>query len=336
MITEHDPQLLTGQQFLDAKPVFCCQLTGKGDKTALQPDSQASNAKPFWIHLDYQDKQTVEWIKNTQLLPDIAKTSLISKNQTAKSIRFDTHRGMLVVLKGVNITPGDQYDPIVTLRFYITDNFILSTRHQKINAINDLQLQLDKKIGPVDVADWLVQISENLTNHANQAVENIHDQVIKLEDYVLTQQRVMPHQEIGRVRRKLITLRRILTPQRDTFIKIATERLSWIDDNDRRHMHDIATRLNHYIGDIDTCLLRLSSILEQINAMFTEQMNKRIYIMSILATIFMPLTFLASLFGVNLAGIPFTTHLWSFGVFSAILTVLGIMLSIWLKRKQWL
>lgn len=146
----------------------------------------------------------------------------------------------------------------------------------------------------------------------------------------------MPHQEIGRVRRKLIVLRRLLTSQRDTFIKISTERMSWIDDNDRRHMHDIATRLNHYIGDIDTCLLRLSSILEQINAIFAEQTNKRIYIMSILATIFMPLTFLASLLGVNLAGIPFSQHSGSFGLFSLILLLLGIILSVWLRRKRWL
>lgn len=327
---------LTGVQFLSAQPIYSLQLTGKGDARQITAKSKATSANSFWIHLDYLDPKNVDWIKSTPLIPDIAKTALISRHQPANEIRFDTNDAMFIAIKGVNITPGDKPDPIVTLRFYITANYVISTHHQKVNAITELKAELDKKIGPVDVADWLVQISDILANYAHAAVEQVHSQVILLEDSVLSQQEIAAHRKIGIIRQELILLRRNLTPQRDILMKISTERLSWIDDNDRRHIHDTATCLNNYINDIDTCLLRLSSIVEQINALLTESINKRIYIMSVFATIFMPLTFFASLFGMNLKGIPFDDHPWLFTLFTGLFFIIGIFLCIWFKKKQWI
>lgn len=319
--------------FESAKPVYACQLDGKGGSVALTDTTEATTTHPCWVHFDYRDQNAIDWINSTPLLPTMAKSALLASKQQAKEMRLDS--GLLVVLKGVNITPGDLPDPIVTLRFYITDNLIVSTRHKQIDAMNELQDNFDKSIGPVDVADWLVQTSDILADHANMAVDSCHSQLIKLEDRVLSQ-KMIAYKDIGRVRKQLIILRRLLSPQRDIFVKIATERLPWIDDNDRQHMHDIATRLSHYVDDIDACLMRISSIMEQISAMLTESMNKRIYFMSLLATIFMPCTFLASLFGINLSGIPFSQEPWAFGLFTLSLIIICTVLMVWFKIKKWL
>lgn len=328
---------LTGKQFLDAKPIYSYQLNGKGGAQLIISDATTAKATPFWIHLDDKDQDTVQWLNNTDLIPDIAKTDMLNRDELPREFRLDMTGGILVVLKGVNTTAnGLPATPIATLRFYITDTYIISIQHQKIKAIEQLYEQLNKNIGPVDVADWLVQIFENLTDYANSAVEKIHNQVIKLEDNVLSDKRIISHKEMSHTRRQLVLLRRILTPQRDIFTKISTERLSWIDDNDRQHMHDVSGRLNIYVSEIDSCLSRLASIIDQINSMLTESMNKRIYVMSLVSTIFLPLTFLTSLFGVNLSGIPLNEFWWAFGGFCFLLTIIGIILTIWLKKKQWL
>jgi Mg2+ and Co2+ transporters len=115
------------------------------------------------------------------LIPDLVKNELIKPNQFPKEIRCDT--GILVVLKGVNFTPNELPDPIVTFRFYITDNLIISTRHQKIDAIIKLKENLEKGIGPVDVADWLIQLSELICDQVNLSFDGVHNKIIKLEDY---------------------------------------------------------------------------------------------------------------------------------------------------------
>ncbi|WP_294615389.1 zinc transporter ZntB [uncultured Gilliamella sp.] len=320
-------------RFLASEPVFSCQLDGKGKAISLNKESEASVQQPCWIHLDFAKTETINWINSTDLIPDLVKTELIKTNQISKEIRFDS--GILVVLKGVNYIPNELPDPIVTFRFYITDNLIISARHQQIDAITQLKENLEKGIGPVDVADWLIQVSELISDQVNLSFDSVHNKIVKLEDLVLNQ-RIFSHKEIGRVRKQLIVLRRLLSPQRDIFVKISTERISWIDDNDRQRLHDISNQQNHYVSDIDSCLLRIASIMEQINSFLAESTNKRIYLMSLFTIIFTPITFLTSLLGVNLAGIPYNEQHWSFVGLVLLIIAICVGSVIWLKFKKWL
>lgn len=318
---------------LSSQPIYCCQLDGKGNATQINQDGEATIKQPCWLHLDFKKKETIDWINKIDFLPELVKQELIKANQISKETRFE--KGILVVLKGVNFTLNELPDPIVTFRFYITDNLIISTRHQQIDAISQLKDNLSKGIGPVDVADWLIQISELISEQVNLSFDNVHNKIVKLEDLVLNQ-RVLSNKEIGRVRKQLIVLRRLLSPQRDIFVKISTERISWIDDYDRQRLHDISSQQNHYISDIDSCLLRLASIMEQINSFIGESINKRIYLMSIFTIIFTPITFLTSLLGVNLTGIPYSDTKWAFAGLTAIIIAICVASVIWLKSKKWM
>ncbi|MDF7667551.1 zinc transporter ZntB [Orbaceae bacterium ESL0727] len=326
---------ISSSLFMSAEPIYFCQLDGKGNAAEVTKHTEmlATVAHPCWIHLDYTKKSTIDWINSTDLLPPLAKKGLIGHDQIPKEMRFDTD--ILVTLKGVNVTADNYPDPIVTFRFYIKDKLIISTCNKKIDAIDILEQNLGKGIGPVDVADWLIQLSDALTDKANQSFDRIHNKVVELEDNVLNEH-ILSHKAIGRVRKQLIVLRRLLMPERDIFVKLATERVSWIDDNDRQHLHDISTRLSHCVADIDNSLLRIASMMEQINALLTESMNKRIYFMTLFTLIFMPITFLTSLLGVNLAGIPFSDSGWAFTLFSGLLILLGVVFVFWLKSKKWL
>ncbi|MCX8675422.1 zinc transporter ZntB [Gilliamella sp. B2865] len=332
MINENSNNSILVSDLLAAHPVFSCQLDGKGKANPLNDKSEASISQPYWIHLDFAKSETINWINQTNLIPDLVKNELIKPNQFPKEIRFDT--GILVVLKGVNFTPNELPDPIVTFRFYITDNFIISTRHQKIDAIIKLKENLEKGIGPVDVADWLIQLSELICDQVNLSFDGVHNKIIKLEDLLLNQ-RIFSHKEIGRVRKQLFILRRLLSPQRDIFVKISTERISWIDDNDRQRLHDISSQQNHYVSEIDSCLIRIGSVMEQINSILAESTNKRIYLMSLFTIIFTPITFITSLLGVNLAGIPFNEKEWSFIGLILLLILISILSVVWLKLKKW-
>jgi zinc transporter len=332
MSSHNSGSSISVSNLLAAKPIFSCQLDGKGNANPLNVDNEASVQQPSWIHLNFANPDTIQWINETNLIPELVKNELIKPNQISKEIRFDT--GILVVLKGVNFIPNELPDPIVTFRFYITDNLVISARHQQIDAISQLKNNLEKGIGPVDVADWLIQVSELISDQVNLSFNSVHNKIIKLEDLVLNQ-RIFSYKEIGRVRKQLIVLRRLLSPQRDIFVKISTERISWIDDNDRQRLHDISNQQNHYISDIDSCLLRLASIMEQINSFLAESTNKRIYLMSLFTIIFTPITFLTSLLGVNLAGIPFSEQGWSFVGLMGLLAVICIVSVIWLKYKKW-
>jgi len=81
---------------LSCATIYSCQLDGKGKSMVIAQDGQATVKKPCWLHLDFTNAQTIDWINSTELLPDLVKDELLKPNQIAKEIRFDS--GILVGL----------------------------------------------------------------------------------------------------------------------------------------------------------------------------------------------------------------------------------------------
>lgn len=321
------------KSLIESNPIFICQLNGRGGKRDVTMETLPVNKNPCWVHLDYHSKQSAEWIDSSPMFPDFVKERLKDRDTTPRCIRFDD--GILVVLRGVNITPNTLPDPVITLRFYITSDLIISTRHHLVDSIMDIWTDLTKGIGPLDAADWLIDVSDTITDYATIAIDSLQARVISLERKVISRQQI-DYRELGDVRQQVVVLRRYLSPQRSIFTKLSTERVSWIDENDRQHIHDVSLRLNHCIEDLDSCFARLTGVLSQANALLTEITNRRLYIMALITMIFMPITFLTSLLGVNLGGVPGNGSSWAFAVLVIIIVIISVISAIWFKRKKWL
>lgn len=99
-------------------------------------------------------------------------------------------------------------------------------------------------------------------------------------------------------------MRRYMTPQRDVYARLASERLNWMNDDQRRRMQDIADRLGRGLDEIDSCIARTAVMADEIAQVMQESLARRTYTMSLMAMVFLPSTFLTGLFGVNLGGSP--------------------------------
>ncbi len=104
-------------------------------------------------------------------------------------------------------------------------------------------------------------------------------------------------------------MRRYMAPQR-RLCQLASERLPWMSDDQRRRMQDIAERLGRGLDEIDSCIARTAIMSDEIAQIMQESLARRTYTMSLMAMVFLPSTFLTGLFGVNLGGILATAGIW--------------------------
>lgn len=308
------------------------QLDSKGGAFKISQKSIATISEPFWIHLDLQNSNCIDWIKLTTILPKIVKEDFLDTNAVSKEIRFDY--GLLVIVKLINILDVCKSE-VRNFKFYIAGNFIISASMKDNSIYEKLRDNFKNEIGPKDVAHWLTLVSELILDKIEISFDILHDKIIKLEDDIFNEE-CKSFKEINLVRKQLIELRRVLMPQRDIFTRISTEKISWIDENDRKNLANLSSELASDIADIDSCLLRLAYLMELVSSNLAESTNKRIYLMTLFTMIFMPMTFLASLLGVNLEGIPFASANWSFAGFCILVVVIGIVFAIWLKFKKWM
>ncbi|STE86432.1 zinc transport protein [Escherichia coli] len=136
-------------------------------------------------------------------------------------------------------------------------------RQRKVLALDDVVSDLEEGTGPTDCGGWLVDVCDALTDHSSEFIEQLHDKIIDLEDNLLDQQ-IPPRGFLALLRKQLIVMRRYMAPQRDVYARLASERLPWMSDDQRRRMQDIADRLGRGLDEIDACIARTGVMADEI------------------------------------------------------------------------
>ncbi|WP_340620515.1 zinc transporter ZntB [Xenorhabdus siamensis] len=326
-------ETIYGSAFKNSNAVYACQLNGKGGITGFGENALATAEQPFWQHFDYKNQVSYRWIMNTNLLPAPVKEGLAGESVRPKLIR--TGEGAMMTLRTINRNDNARPDHLVSFRIYINDRMIISSRHRKVYSIDQVLDNLHNGIGAKNTGHWLVEIADSITDEVNDFIEALHDNLIEFEDGIL-EQKIPGRGELVLLRKQLIVLRRYMAPQRDVFMRLASEKLPWMSDEERHLMQEIADRLGRGLDDLDGCIARTAVLADEITSIMADAMNRRIYMMSLLTMIFLPSTFLTGLFGVNLGGIPGNEYKFGFGLFSLLLSLLIAAFTWWLRRSKWL
>lgn len=313
--------------------VFAWLLDGQGGVKPLTDAACVSKDNPCWLHLNYTHPDSAQWLATTPLLPNTVRDALAGESLRPRVSRMG--EGTLITLRCINGSTDERPDQLVAMRLYIDERMIVSTRQRKVLALDDVVSDLQEGSGPTDCGSWLVDICDALTDHASEFIEELHDKIIDLEDNLLEQE-VPPRGFLALLRKQLIVMRRYMAPQRDVYARLASERLSWMTDDHRRRMQDIADRLGRGLDEIDGCIARTAVMTDEIAQMMQESLSRRTYTMSLMAMVFLPSTFLTGLFGVNLGGIPGGGSHLGFSLFCIMLVGLIGGVTWWLHRSNWL
>ncbi|MFM4803898.1 zinc transporter ZntB [Aeromonas bivalvium] len=312
--------------------IYGLSLDGKGGMQPLGAGAQLPGSQPSWLHLDYGNPEAARWLLQTPLLGEAAREALLGQSNRPKLVRMG--ETVLLILRGINHNQDHRPEEMVALRIFITPDLIISSRRRPLLSEKDVHEQLRLGAGPDNPADWLVEICDALTDRAGEFVEELHDQILTIEEQVL--ERELPTMgRLARIRKQLIMIRRYLSPQRDLIARLASEKIGWFDEDDRRRLLDIADRLRRWLDDLDAGVARTAVLADEVNNMVAEATNRRAYQMSVMALLFLPASFLTGLFGINLGGIPGAESPAAFWVFCVSLGGLALGLALWLKHRRW-
>jgi len=326
-------EALTGTDVKVPDAVFAWLLDGKGGVKPLEDSDVITAQTPCWVHLNYTNAESAQWLASTPVLPNTVRNALSGESLRPRVSRMG--EGTLITLRCINGSTDERPDQLVAVRLYMDERMIVSTRQRKVLALDDVVSELEEGTGPVDCGGWLVDVCDALTDHASEFIESLHDRIIDLEDDLLDQQ-IPPRGILALLRKQLIVMRRYMAPQRDVFARLASERLPWMSDDQRRRMKDIAERLGRGLDEIDACIARTAVMTDEITQVMQESLARRTYTMSLMAMVFLPSTFLTGLFGVNLGGIPGGGWHLGFSIFCLMLVVLIGGVTWWLRRSNWL
>ncbi len=310
--------------------VFAYTMDGKGgcEDVTAQTDDTAHR----WFHLDYSERSAAHSLASLGL-DDGLIDSLTRSDTRPRTVVMED--GILVALRAVNVNPGAVPEDMVSLRLWIEPTRLITVRQRRLFSVQDVRESLLEGRGPKDISELVVQIVENLADRIAEFVDVLQDRVAAFEENAETSRLAGVRSQVAALRRQTATVRRYLAPQREALEVLFRQALQVMDEDHAHTIREQSDRIVRYVEDLDLVREQALVLQEELLNSIMEQQNARMYVLAIISVIFLPITFLTGVFGMNVAGLPGTESP------SAFWAVAGVTLSsvtftvVVLKRKHW-
>ena len=321
------------------EPTFLhsCILDGAGGAKFIEPGSVADWAKDqgvLWVHLDVNDEGSRSWLAEESGLDNTIVDSLLADETRPRS--YSTDHGLLTVLRGVNTNPGEDPEDMVSVRLWIEPDRIISTRRRRLLSIVDTRDSLEKGIGPETSGAFLAALTGRMADRIGDFVDGIEDDVGDAEEQLGNQDQATFRHVISALRRKIASVRRFLAPQRDALDRLYRQPGLWFSNTEIHDMREEADRITRYLEDLDLARERTMVLREEFLAQLAQEQNSRMYVLSVVAAIFLPLTFVTGLLGMNVGGLPGLESPRGFLGSVVIMITAAVALLFFFRWKRWL
>lgn len=319
-IPDHENENLSGSSLLGA-----LLLNGEGGAEGLDWKGVRAwkpGAKPLWVHLDRKAPDAQRWLRKRSGLSRLTCDALLAEETRPRAHSVDD--GLMVILRGVNLNPGEEPDDMISVRIWVDAARILTLRAPRLLAVGDIREQLEAGHGPVTSYGVLVAIVERLAERMAPVLANLDDQLDAIEEAILEHPDSTFRRRLSTIRHQAINLRRYIAPQREAIQQLQATAQDWIRAGDREKLREAADRTTRYIESLDALRERASIIQEEIAARQSEQMNRTMYVLSVVAGIFLPLGFITGLLGINVGGMPGVDNPFAFGIVCLILSAIAV------------
>lgn len=261
------------------------------------------DAGVLWVHLNRTREDSDHYIRHEAGLDEVVVEALLAPDTRPRVT--PQGQGLIVNLRGVNFNPGADPEDMVSLRIWIEKRRIISSRARQSMATRDVQARLARGAGPKDEIDCLFELAQALLTRVGHVVDELSDAVDGLEEQVVSGDMGKVREELADARRRAIALRRHLAPQREALARLTGERHEMLDAIDSAHFRELADETTRYVEELDSIRERASVVQDEVLNRLTERQNRNSYVLTIVAAVMLPLSFVTSLFGVSVAGIPF-------------------------------
>jgi magnesium transporter len=255
----------------------------------------------------------------------------------------DWEEYVYMVLHAVVFEQKDE-DPLRTLEvdLFLGRNYLVTYRTKPIVGLERVwsACQRNERHLQRGVAHLLYKLADELVADYMPVVEMMDEAIDYVEDQVFGNPTPSLLQQIFALKRSLLHLRRIIAPQREVLNKLARGDYTVIETDDRVFFRDVYDHLVRLFDITESLRDLVGSALETYLSVVNNRMNDVMKTLTIITTLFMPLSFLVGFFGMNFFQAVTPLAGWTgqaaFGFTLGAMAILPVIMYLWMRRRAWL
>lgn len=295
---------------------------------------ELKNDNLAWVHLDGNHPETKPWLdKEISYLDPFVVDALIAEETRPRVAEIGD--GALLILRGVNLNENADPEDMVSIRLWIDKARIISVQRRNLKAVYDVEDRIRMNKGPRNAGEFINMLLARLSDRMARVLTELDDETDDVEEKILDNPDASLRERIIVIRKEAIMLRRYMAPQKDAIGQLRLAELSWLDGQHRRHMQENYDHLMRYVEDLDAIRERAQIIKDELANIIADKLSRNLYILSVIAAIFLPLGFLTGLLGINVGGIPGDQYPYAFTIFCGFLIILVALQILIFRKLKW-
>ncbi|WP_299645722.1 CorA family divalent cation transporter [Sphingomonas bacterium] len=310
---------------------FGYRVTGESAESVPIEAALACDDALVWVHLSTHAEEARAWLADEAKLDLHVVEALTATETRPRCDEFAT--GALVNLRGRAKEELSQSDPLASVRIWATKGRVFSVSRAHLVATDAVEAVV--AAGSVrDPGDLIAAFATAITTDLDPVVAALGDSLDDCEERLSADHIFDLRRNVSDVRKQAIGFRRFLNPQRDALERLGALPGDWLEADDRVHLAAAADRAARMAEELESIRERSALMHDALSDLRAEQLDGRGLVISIVAMMFLPLTFVTGFYGMNvkLPGAQ-SPHAWQWITLTCaaiVLLVLGFFL-----RKHW-
>ena len=299
----------------------------------------------------YKDKPTVTWINidglhqveileklgNCYELHPLVLEDILNTDQRPKMEDYGEY--IYIVLIMLNYSDTDKGIVTEQVSLILGPNFVFSFQEKEGDVFNPVRERIRNSKGRIRRmgADYLAYaLLDSIVDNYFIILEKFGEKIEFLEEELVSQPKPETLQTIHHLKKEMIFLRKAVWPLREVISGLERGESSLIKQDTGIYLRDVYDHTVQVIDTIETYRDMLSGMLDIYLSSVSNRLNAVMKVLTVIATIFMPLTFLAGIYGMNFKYMPELDWRWGYPVIWLIMIGIGVFMLVYFRKKKWL
>jgi magnesium transporter len=313
---------------------------------------QESEFKTVEQCFPFRDKSTVTWINVEGVhqvevieklgdcfgLHSLVLEDILNTDQRPKMEVYGDY--LYIVLKMLYGSDPNRLVEAEQVSLILGSNFVISFQEGKEgDTFNPVRERIRNGKGQIRKmgADYLAySLMDSIVDNYFLILETLGEKVELLEEELTTSPTNKTLQEIQKFRNEMILIRRAVWPLREVTLGLGRKESTLIKETTEIYLRDVYDHIIQVMDTVETYREMISGMLDIYLSSVSNRLNSVMKVLTIIATIFMPLTFIAGIYGMNFKYMPELGWRWGYPAVWVIIVLIGVLMLIYFKKKKWL
>ena len=291
-----------------------------------------------WININgVHDVAAVEQVGRQFGLHPLTLEDIVNTGQRPKAEEFEHY--IFLVMKMISFDAERAAVVIENVSLVLGDNFVLSFQEREGDLFDGVRERLRNGKGKLRGAgaDFLAySLMDAVLDGYFVAIEKLGDHIEELDDAILARAESRLMDDIHHIKRELLYLRKSVWPLREAIAVLEKSDTPLLGATTRTFLRDLYDHSIQAMDMIETYRDIIGGMHDTYLSSISNRMNEVMKVLTLIATIFIPLTFIAGVYGMNFAYMPELQWRYGYFVILGIMALIGVGLVIYFRKRHWL